>query len=84
MIDKVGGIILNDKKILVQRKRNNRIECIIPGGKRENNETDFETLKRELYEELSVELISTEFIGGMMILPYFQINLYTFKHTLPL
>ena len=32
--------------------------------KRENNETDFETLKRELYEELSVELISTEFIGG--------------------
>ena len=64
MIDKVGGIILNDKKILVQRKRNNRIECIIPGGKRENNETDFETLKRELYEELSVELISTEFIGG--------------------
>ena len=60
MIDKVGGIILNDKKILVQRKRNNRIECIIPGGKRENNETDFETLKRELYEELS----GTEFIGG--------------------
>ena len=64
MIDKVGGIILNDKKILVQRKKNNRIECIIPGGKRENHETDFETLKRELYEELSVELISTEFIGG--------------------
>ena len=48
MIDKVGGIILNDKKILVQRKRNNRIECIIPGGKRENNETDFETLKKEI------------------------------------
>lgn len=64
MIDKVGGIILNDKKILVQRKKNNRVECIIPGGKRENNETDFETLKRELYEELNVELISAEFLGG--------------------
>lgn len=64
MIDKVGGIILNDKKILVQRKKNNRIECIIPGGKRENNETDFETLKRELREELNVELINAEFIGG--------------------
>lgn len=39
MIDKVGGIILQDKKILVQRKNNNREECI-PDGKRENNETD--------------------------------------------
>ena len=46
MIDKVGGIILKDKKILVQRKNNNREECIIPGGKRENNETDIETLSQ--------------------------------------
>ena len=64
MIDKVGGIILKDKCILVQRKKNNREECIIPGGKREGNETDFETLKRELYEELTVELVDVEFIGG--------------------
>ena len=64
MIDKVGGIILKDKKILVQRKKNNREECIIPGGKREGNETDLETLKRELMEELSVELINATFIGG--------------------
>ena len=41
MIDKVGGVILKDKKILVQRKKNNREECIIPGGKREGKETDF-------------------------------------------
>lgn len=64
MIDKVGGIIINDKKILVQRKNNDREECIIPGGKREGNETDFETLKRELKEELNVELMEAEFIGG--------------------
>ena len=64
MIDKVGGIILQDKKILVQRKNNNREECIIPDGKRENNATDFETLKRELKEELDVELLEAEFIGG--------------------
>lgn len=64
MIDKVGGVILNDKRILVQRKKNNRAECIIPGGKREGNETDLETLKRELMEELSVTLLSAEFIGG--------------------
>lgn len=63
MIDKVGGVILKDKKKLVQRKNNNREECIIPGGKREGNETDFETLKRELQEELSVELVKAEYIG---------------------
>ena len=64
MIDKVGGVILKDKKILVQRKKNNRAECIIPGGKRENGESDFETLKRELYEELTVNLKSAKFLGG--------------------
>ena len=64
MIDKVGGAIIKDKKILVQRKKNNRCECIIPGGKRKDNETDFETLKRELFEELDVELVKMEFIGG--------------------
>ena len=64
MIDKVGGIIVKDKKIVVQRKKNNREECIIPGGKRKGGETDFETLKRELKEELNVELIKADFIGG--------------------
>ena len=63
MIDKVGGVILKDNKILVQRKNNNREECIIPGGKREGKEIDFETLKRELEEELSVELIKAEYMG---------------------
>ena len=64
MIDKVGGVILKDKQILVQRKKNNREECIIPGGKRKEKETDFETLKRELHEELTVDLIKVEFLGG--------------------
>ena len=74
MIDKVGGIILQDKKILVQRKNNNREECIIPGGKRENNETDFETLKRELKEDLDVELLEVEFIGGCEDIAVFSIK----------
>ena len=64
MIDKVGGVIIKDKKILVQRKKNNRQECIIPDGKREPGESDFETLKRELFEELSVNLVGVEFLGG--------------------
>ena len=72
MIDKVGGVILKDKKILVQRKKNNREECIIPGGKREGNETDFETLKRELDEELNVELVNEEILGGYDDIDYFS------------
>ena len=64
MIDKVGGVILKNNKILVQRKKNNREECIIPGGKRKEGESDLETLKRELYEELTVNLITAEFLGG--------------------
>lgn len=64
MIDKVGGVILKEKKILVQRKKNNREECIIPGGKRKEGESDFETLKMELYEELTVNLLNAEFLGG--------------------
>lgn len=64
MIDKVGGVIIKDKKILVQRKNNNQIACILPGGKREKNESDIETLRRELFEELDVQLVSAQFIGG--------------------
>ena len=65
-IDKIGGIILKDKELLVVKKRtkDNREEYIIPGGRREKGESDFETLKRELMEELQIELISSEHFGG--------------------
>lgn len=85
MIDKVGGIILKDKKILVQRKNNNREECIIPGGKREGKETDFETLKRELQEELSVDLIKAEYIGTYQDIAVFsnkQLQVITYIATI--
>lgn len=73
-IDKVGGIILRDKKILVVRKRtkDNREEYIIPGGKREGNETDFETLGRELEEEIQVKLINITPFGGFDDIAIFE------------
>ena len=73
-IDKIGGIILKDKRILVVKKKteDNRQEYIIPGGKREGNETDFETLKRELKEEIQVELISTQPFGGFDDIAIFE------------
>ena len=73
-IDKVGGVILKEKELLVVRKRtkDNREEYIIPGGKREGDETDFETLKRELLEEIQVELIETSPFGGFDDIAIFE------------
>jgi 8-oxo-dGTP pyrophosphatase MutT (NUDIX family) len=73
-IDKIGGIILRGRKLLVVKKRtkDNREEYIIPGGKREENETDFETLKRELQEEIQVELLSAEHFGGFDDIAIFE------------
>ena len=74
IIDKIGGIILRDGKLLVVRKRtkDNREEYIIPGGKREGRETDFETLSRELEEEIQVRLISTQPFGGFDDIAIFE------------
>ena len=65
MIDKVGGVIIKNKKLLVVRKRTkeNFQEYIIPGGKREGNESDLETLQRELLEELNVSVLDAEYLG---------------------
>ena len=73
-IDKVGGIILKRQELLVVRKRteDTRNEYIIPGGKREGNETDFETLKRELEEELQVVLIESKPFGGFDDIAIFE------------
>lgn len=73
-IDKVGGIILSEGKLLVVRKKtkDNREEYIIPGGKREGNETDFQTLKRELSEEIQIELIDMKPFGGFDDIAIFE------------
>ena len=64
VIDKVAYIYIKDGKILSTRSKG-KDKYYIPGGKREENETDIETLVREVKEELSVDIIkdSTRFYG---------------------
>ncbi len=56
MIDKVALLCIKDKKILMAKSRGKDV-YYIPGGKRQGQETDAETLVREIKEELNVELL---------------------------
>jgi len=55
MIDKLGWILIDNKRLLGARSKNKDI-YYIPGGKREPGESDEEALIREIKEELSVDL----------------------------
>lgn len=55
-IDKIALIILEKGKIL-STKSIGKKKYYIPGGKREKNETDHQTLIREIKEELSVDVV---------------------------
>ena len=55
----VGGLIYQNKKILIcQRKEEGEhpLKWEFPGGKSKDNENNQEALKRELKEELSIEI----------------------------
>jgi 8-oxo-dGTP diphosphatase len=61
----VGGIILKDNKILLTLRRDepDRYKWAIPGGKLELNETIEEGLKREIKEELSLDVEVNDLAG---------------------
>ncbi|PIB27865.1 NUDIX hydrolase [Maribacter sp. 4G9] len=63
-IDKIALIEIKEHKIL-STKSIGRTKYYIPGGKREKNETDEQTLIREIKEELSVDVIpgTLEYVG---------------------
>lgn len=56
-IDKIAYIRVENGKIL-STKSKGKTKYYIPGGKRENNETDEDTLIREIREELNVSIIA--------------------------
>ncbi|ARV15426.1 NUDIX hydrolase [Polaribacter sp. SA4-12] len=57
-IDKIAFIELRNGKILSSKSKGKN-KFYIPGGKREKEETDRETLIREVKEELSVDIIAS-------------------------
>lgn len=57
---RAGAIIFNDNKLLLVSAKG-RKEFWSPGGKIEENETDEDCLKRELKEELGVQLVAYKF-----------------------
>lgn len=63
-IHKVAGILIKDRKILVEKDIDKDF-FIAPGGKPESGESDTQTLVRELQEELliSVDPVNLEKIG---------------------
>lgn len=54
-IDKVGVAVLREGRILLVRNADTRW-LLVPGGRREGDETDTETLRREIREELGCTL----------------------------
>lgn len=64
LIDKLAWIEIKDKSIL-STKTYGKDKYYIPGGKRENGETDEQALYREIKEELSIEIKydSIRFVG---------------------
>jgi len=55
IIDKVAWLELADGKVLCARSKGKDV-FYLPGGKREQGESDVETLTREIAEELRVEI----------------------------
>ena len=63
-IDKLAWIYIKDKKILSTRSKG-KATYYIPGGKREAGESDEEALKREIKEELNINIVpdSIKYMG---------------------
>ncbi len=67
IIDKLAWIEIQNKSILSTRSKGKN-KYYIPGGKREEGESDLQALKREIKEELSVDLLE----GSIKFLKIFE------------
>ncbi|WP_139350991.1 NUDIX hydrolase [Sphingobacterium sp. CZ-UAM] len=65
IIDKVALIHISNNSVLSTLSKSKN-KLYFPGGKRENNESDVECLKREILEELNVHILenTVKFFGS--------------------
>jgi 8-oxo-dGTP diphosphatase len=77
VIDTVAWVHLENGRILCARPRGKDV-FYIPGGKREGTESDLETLRREISEELTVALLpGTERHVGVYQASQVRMSCYT-------
>lgn len=83
-IEVVAAIIFYNKKILCVQRSENKFPYIskkyeFPGGKMELGETKEETIKREILEELKIDIvIQEEFITVTHQYPDFLLTMHSF------
>jgi 8-oxo-dGTP diphosphatase len=82
MINVTCAIIIKDDKILVTQRSEKMklpLKWEFPGGKLESNETEVECIKREIKEELNIEIVVLKALQNR-IFDYidFKINLIPF------
>jgi len=83
-IEVVAAIIINDNKILCVQRGENKLPYIskkyeFPGGKMEIGETKEETIIREIFEELKMEIVvQDEFLTVTHQYPDFILTMHSF------
>ena len=86
-IEVVAAIIVNDNKILCVLRGENKYDYIskkfeFPGGKIEDGESKVAALKREIFEELKMDVISAdEFITVVHKYPDFNLIMHGYMCT---
>ncbi|MGD1896301.1 MAG: NUDIX domain-containing protein [Phormidesmis sp.] len=65
-LDVLAWICLADRRVLCARTQGNEV-FYLPGGKREQGESDWEGLSREVKEEISVDLIEATFVEALIV-----------------
>lgn len=68
MVKVVAGLIKKDDKFLIARRNHGDVEANgkweFPGGKLEENETEFEAVEREMREEFEVNVKALKFLAS--------------------
>jgi len=83
-VEVVAAIIINDNKILCVQRNTNKYVYIsekyeFPGGKIEAGETKEETIRREIKEELHMDItVGEEFLTVVHAYPDFELTMHSF------